>query len=143
MSENLIIGFVTMAVCLTIQCIVVGALLDVLVFLEKRGMIRQTLVGMSFLLVALMLIMLAGNVIQMTLWASLFFGYGEFKEFATAFYHSVVNFATLGYGDITPLHPLARSVAVIEALTGQLYIAVLVARLVALHLMSSKERPRA
>ena len=32
MGENLIIGFVIMAVCLTIQCIVVGALLDVLVF---------------------------------------------------------------------------------------------------------------
>jgi hypothetical protein len=34
MGENLIIGFGTMAVCLTIQCIVVGTLLDVLVLLE-------------------------------------------------------------------------------------------------------------
>ena len=37
MGENLIIGFVTMAVCLAIQCVVVGALLDALVFLEKKG----------------------------------------------------------------------------------------------------------
>ena len=75
MGENLIIGFVTMAVCLAIQCVVVGALLDTLVFLEKKGLIRLTLVGVSSLLVAVMLIMLAGNIIQITIWAGLFFGY--------------------------------------------------------------------
>ncbi len=80
MSENLIIGFVTMAVCLAIQCVVVGALLDALVFLEKKGLIRLTIVGVSSLLVAVMLIMLAGNIIQITIWAGLFFSYGEFKE---------------------------------------------------------------
>jgi lysylphosphatidylglycerol synthetase-like protein (DUF2156 family) len=121
-SENLIIGFVTMAVCLAIQCVVVGALLDVLVFLEKRGLIRQTLIGMSFLLVALMLIMLAGNIIQITIWAGLFYSYGEFKEFATAFYHSVVNFATLGYGDIV-MSEKRRLLGALEAANGVLMFA--------------------
>jgi hypothetical protein len=119
MGENLIIGFGTMAVCLTIQCIVVGALLDVLVFLEKRGLIRQTLIGMTFLLVPLMLIMLAGNIIQITIWAGLFYSYGEFKEFATAFYHSVVNFATLGYGDIV-MSEKRRLLGALEAANGVL-----------------------
>jgi hypothetical protein len=58
-------------------------------------------------------------------------------------YFSFVTLTTLGYGDVTPLHPLARSVAAIEALTGQLYIAVLVARLVAIHLMTSQSRREA
>ena len=53
-------------------------------------------------------------------------------------YFSYVTLTTLGYGDVTPLHPLARAVASLEALTGQFYIAVLVARLVALHIMHSK-----
>ena len=119
MGENLIIGFVTMAVCLTIQCIVVGALLDALVFLEKKGLIRLTLVGVSSLLVAVMLIMLAGNIIQITIWAGLFFSYGEFKEFATAFYHSVVNFATLGYGDIV-MSEKRRLLGALEAANGVL-----------------------
>jgi len=119
MGENLIIGFGTMAVCLTIQCIVVGALLDVLVFLEKRGLIRQTLIGVTFLLVALMIIMLAGNIIQITIWAGLFYSYGEFKEFATAFYHSVVNFATLGYGDIV-MSEKRRLLGALEAANGVL-----------------------
>jgi hypothetical protein len=122
MGENLIIGFVTMVVCLTIQCIVVGALLDVLIFLEKRGLIRQTLIGITLLLVPLIIIMLAGNIIQITIWAALFFGYGEFKEFATAFYHSVVNFATLGYGDIV-MSEKRRLLGALEAANGVLMFA--------------------
>ena len=118
MGENLIIGFVTMAVCLAIQCVVV----DALVFLEKKGLIRLTLVGVSSLLVAVMLIMLAGNIIQITIWAGLFFSYGEFKEFATAFYHSVVNFATLGYGDIA-MSEKRRLLGALEAANGVLMFA--------------------
>jgi hypothetical protein len=48
----------------------------------------------------------------------------------TAIYFSFVTLATLGYGDISPLTPTARGLAVSEAILGQLYLAVLVARLV-------------
>jgi hypothetical protein len=119
MSENLLIGFVTMAVCLSIQCVVVGALLDALIILEKRRMIKQTLIGVSSLLVAIMLIMFAGNLIQIILWSGLFLTYGEFKDFATAFYHSVVNFATLGYGDIV-MSEKRRLLGALEAANGVL-----------------------
>lgn len=47
---------------------------------------------------------------------------------------SFATLTTLGYGDIVPLAPAARSLAALEALTGQLYLAILVARLVGLHL---------
>jgi voltage-gated potassium channel Kch len=47
-----------------------------------------------------------------------------------AIYFSFVTLATLGYGDIVPATDLARGLAIVEAVTGQLYIAVLVARLV-------------
>ena len=66
-----------------------------------------------------MLIMLAGNLIQITLWAGLFFTFGEFKDFATAFYHSVVNFATLGYGDIV-MSEKRRLLGALEAANGVL-----------------------
>jgi hypothetical protein len=51
-------------------------------------------------------------------------------DLQTAIYFSFVTLATLGYGDISPLTPTARGLAVTEAILGQLYLAVLIARLV-------------
>jgi hypothetical protein len=45
-------------------------------------------------------------------------------------YYSFVTIATLGYGDITPLTAQARSLAILEAVSGTIFIAVLIARLV-------------
>jgi Ion channel len=52
-------------------------------------------------------------------------------------YFSFVTLTTVGYGDVTPVHPAARSLALLEALTGQLYPAILLARLVTLHTQES------
>jgi hypothetical protein len=49
-------------------------------------------------------------------------------------YYSFVTLTTLGYGDITPVNMFARSAANLEAISGQLYLTVLVARLVGQHL---------
>jgi voltage-gated potassium channel len=49
-------------------------------------------------------------------------------------YLSFVTLATLGYGDVTPQTPLAGTLAALEAVSGQLYIGITVARLVALSL---------
>ncbi len=49
---------------------------------------------------------------------------------ATLVYFSFVTLTTLGYGDISPVSPLARSLAILEALTGTLFLAVLISRLV-------------
>jgi hypothetical protein len=46
------------------------------------------------------------------------------------FYFSFVTLTTVGYGDVLPVHPVARSLAVLEAVTGPLYLAILIARLV-------------
>jgi hypothetical protein len=49
-------------------------------------------------------------------------------------YFSFVTLTSVGYGDIAPLHPFARSLANIEAIIGQLYPATLLARLVTLQI---------
>jgi hypothetical protein len=54
-----------------------------------------------------------------------------------AIYFSFVTLATLGYGDVLPHSELARGVAVLEAVVGQLYLAVMIARLVSLYVMSA------
>jgi hypothetical protein len=50
-----------------------------------------------------------------------------------AFYFSFITLSTVGYGDITPVSKVARMLAALEAMTGLLYVAVLIARLVALY----------
>jgi len=57
-------------------------------------------------------------------------------------YYSFVTLTTLGYGDITPGSSPAAAFSSLEAVTGQLYIAVLIARLVALHIVSSGGKRR-
>lgn len=49
-------------------------------------------------------------------------------------YFSFVTLTTIGYGDIVPVHPIARSLCNIEGIIGQLYPATLLARLVSLEL---------
>ncbi len=49
-------------------------------------------------------------------------------------YFSYVTLATLGYGDVVPVTDGARSLAVLESLCGTIYMAILVDRLIGLHL---------
>ena len=49
-------------------------------------------------------------------------------------YFSFVTLTTTGYGDVFPLHPIARSLCNLEAVIGQLYPATLLARLVTLEM---------
>ena len=55
------------------------------------------------------------------------------RDTASSLYYSLVTMTTLGYGDITPTNGVARMFASTQAVIGQLYIAVLIARLVGLH----------
>ena len=54
-------------------------------------------------------------------------------------YFSFVTLATLGYGDITPVNPIARMVVYLEAVVGQLYVAVLIASLVSRHVAARQQ----
>lgn len=119
MIENLIVGSFTIAVCLVMQCLFVAMFLRILIKLEIKKKIRASLVGVLSLLIPGLMIMLVGNLLQITIWALLFLGYGEFQDYGTAFYHSVVNFSTLGYGDIV-MSEERRLLGALEAANGVL-----------------------
>jgi hypothetical protein len=58
-------------------------------------------------------------------------------------YFSFVTLATVGYGDIVPHTPAARTTALLEAILGQFYLVALVGRLVGLHIVhGTSDRPR-
>ena len=52
-------------------------------------------------------------------------------------YYSFITLTTIGYGDITPISGMARSLSMLEGIIGQTYMAVLVARLVGMHVADS------
>jgi hypothetical protein len=62
----------------------------------------------------------------------------EHGQYGELLYFSYITLATVGYGDITPTHPITRNLAAFEALAGQIYVAVLLARLVAMQISQPK-----
>ena len=61
-------------------------------------------------------------------------------QFPDLLYFSFVTLATVGYGDLTPVKPLARTVAYLEAIVGQFYVAVLVAWLVSMYISGKAQK---
>jgi hypothetical protein len=57
-------------------------------------------------------------------------------------YYSFITLCTVGYGDAYPVHPVVRSLAVAEALIGQLYLAILIASLVGMALQTKENSSR-
>ncbi len=55
-------------------------------------------------------------------------------------YFSFVTLATLGYGEITPVGNMARTLAIIEAVLGQMFVAVFIARLVGFHMSAPSDK---
>lgn len=71
---------------------------------------------------------------------------GERMELTDWNYFSFITLTTVGYGDITPVRPVVRAFAVAEGLAGQLYLAVMIARLVAMEMVfwqaqATQDRP--
>ena len=79
------------------------AILGLVYFLRRRNRLGKFDENLRVATEALslgMLILFVGHLLQVGLWAALFVRLGEFESYTTAFYHSMVNFSSLGYGDI-------------------------------------------
>jgi len=77
-------------------------------------------VGIAALAIALALV---AHLVEIAVWAVLFVRCGEFGELGTAYYHSAVNYTTLGYGDII-MSPAWRLLGPLEAANGALMFGV-------------------
>lgn len=49
------------------------------------------------------------------------------------FYYSFITLSTVGYGDVSPVAPIARSISMLEAILGVMYVATMIARFIANH----------
>ena len=57
------------------------------------------------------------------------------KDFYPFYYFSLITMTTVGYGDMLPLTTAARTLSTLEAIIGQVYLTILVARLVGMYLV--------
>lgn len=67
------------------------------------------------------------------------FHYAGARDSVSLMYFSFTTLTTVGYGDIYPVNKIAMSLSNLEAISGQIYLGVFVARLIGLHLISSKK----
>lgn len=123
MLLNLLVGVPVMLICLVMQAVFVAICLRPYARYMKRTGGHASIWRNTRLLSAVMLLMLLGNFVQMAVWGVLFLLLGEFDDFAVALYHSGVNFATLGYGDIV-MSERWRLLGPLEAANGILMFGV-------------------
>ncbi len=130
MLRNLLIGAGTMTLCLFLQSTLL--VYAIRFYGRRHGTLSAHSTWWSTLILinGVMLILLLGNVAQLMIWAVVFMRLDEFGTFTEAVYHSAVNFATLGYGDIV-MSERNKLLGPIEAINGALMIGVSTAALLA------------
>ena len=119
MLMNLLVGTLMMVINLGILVIAISLLLN---YFSKRigtDAFTPTIANDTKLLSVVMAVLMAGHAFMFATWAGLFMIIGEFEDFATAFYHSTVNFTSLGYGDIV-MSEEHRLLGALEAANGVL-----------------------
>jgi hypothetical protein len=95
-------------------------------FLRREEKFGRTGRGLSIdlrIVVLVISLALAAHLIEIALWAGLFILCGEFQVFGIAYYHSAVNYTTLGYGDLI-MTPAWRLLGPLEAADGSLMFGV-------------------
>jgi hypothetical protein len=111
--------------------------------LAKRTVTVQSIYGAISAYLILGLMFAAGFAAIGHFQASPFFAHGQPATGQTYQYFSFTTLTTLGYGDFTAVSAGGRAVAVLEALTGQVFLATLVARLVAAFRVPEERPPPA
>lgn len=146
-TMNLVVGLPVMLLCLILQATVTFSSVRYYLRQSGRKLLHAGLIAGVRPLLIVMIIMMAGNFLQIVIWGSLFVCLGEFDEFYQAIYHSGVNFTSLGYGDVVMSHrwkllgPLEAATGVVMfGLTAAALMAVL-QHLIKVHLTAGDEHP--
>jgi hypothetical protein len=106
---------------LALLALVAAGLVRFLPPLAHRAAHRTPFLGGTAILGTALLTLLLSALAQISLWAGAFMLFGEFTDYEAAYYHSAVNFTTLGYGDIV-MSRRWRLLGPLEAVNGSLML---------------------
>jgi len=122
MLNNFLLGLPVMILCLLLQTVLLVVAVR-FYYREERLIDNDSFWSSMIVINGVMVLLVVGNLGQIALWAWLFELLGEFDQYHTAFYHSAVNFSSLGYGDIV-MSEKHRLLGAFEALNGILMVGV-------------------
>jgi len=116
----LILGGLTVVLSMGIQIAAVVLMIRyVISMIADRHRHTNSFSFDALVLISVLLMLFVGHLAQIAIWAMLFVQLGEFGSYQAAFYHSAVNFTSLGYGDIV-MSESWRLLGALEAANGVL-----------------------
>jgi len=119
----LVVGGVAVICTVFIHALPLGATVN---FIRREQKLGRTGAGfwidMGIVVRAIMYALVA-HLVEIALWALLFVICGEFPDFGTAYYHSAVNYTSLGYGDVI-MSPSWKLLGPLETANGMLLFGV-------------------
>jgi Ion channel len=119
----LLVGILTIGATIAIHAIPLSATINTVRREKRLGHVgRGFWFDIGIVAVALFYALLA-HLAEMALWAAVYLACGEFHNFGLAFYHSAVNYTSLGYGDLL-MTPSWRLLGPLETANGMLMFGV-------------------
>src|SRR5262245_26430393 len=115
--SSLLLGIPVLVETLAVQAIATMTNVRLVSALVRRGFAGRHFLLDVVVMMVVLLISLASILAQVAIWSVSLIACGEFGDFNTAFYHSTVNFSTLGYGDIV-MSPTWRFLGPLESING-------------------------
>lgn len=137
----LVISLVTILSTIVIHAL---ALLGIVHFVRRQHRLGHA--GVRFwrdvvIVAGATFLVLMAHLVEIAIWATVFVSCGEFAQFAGAFYHSAMNYTTLGYGDVV-MTPSWKLFGPLEAADGMLMFGVSTAIVVLVIQLSVRTRFR-
>lgn len=136
MLRQFLVGVAASGCNIAIHALVMVVVIRVARRADELATAYQTLRLISVMIATVTVLMIA-HLAEVLVWSLIYAAIDVAPEGADLSYFAFVNYTTLGYGDVTPVTALAGTLAWMEAITGQLYLAITVARLVALSMADS------
>jgi hypothetical protein len=135
----LAVGVITFACTMFVHVLPLGATVTIFRREKRLGQAGASFWSDFAIVASIILIALVAHLIEIALWAAVFMICGEFHEFSLAYYHSAVNYTTLGYGDLI-MSPKWRLLGPLEAANGILMFGVSTAMIFTLILRLNQTR---
>jgi hypothetical protein len=117
--NSLLLAIPILILTLMVQAVATNAIIRFVTALIRRGLAGRRFWHDVAIMMVVLITVFASILVQVAVWAAGFMVCGEFGDFATAYYHSAVNFTTLGYGDIV-MSRTWRLLGPLEAANGVL-----------------------